>query len=118
LCTQKKQNKTNVRLFIFVFFVYTKKTVNTKKTVYTKKQNKQNKTISLFSPHPIISFAISLLETSHMAQIIVPQLPMILIQALSGRAGSISPLSFFPLVNDSRGGASLSSLALGDGRQQ
>ncbi len=92
-------------MFFFVFFcVHKKNSVHTKKQCTQKKQNKQNKTMCSFSPHPIISFAISLLETSNMAQIIVPQLPMSLIQALSGGVGSISPLSFFPLVVDSRGG--------------
>ncbi len=67
-------------LFFLFFFVYTKKNiVHTKKQCTQKKQNKQNKTICSFSPHPIISFAISILETSNMAQILVLQLPMSLI---------------------------------------
>jgi hypothetical protein len=91
---------------MYIFFLCTqKKTVYTQKnSVHKKNQNKQNKTIRSFSPHPIISFAISLLKTSSMGQIIVSQLPMSLIQASSGGAGSISPLSFFPLVVNSRGG--------------
>jgi hypothetical protein len=112
----QKNKKKQMSLF-YLFFVCTQKTVYTKKQCTQKKQNKQNKTICSFSPHPIMSFAFSLLETSNMGQIIVLQLPMSLIQALSGGAGSITPLSFFPLVLDLRGGPLSSSLALGDGRR-
>ncbi len=102
--TKNKKIKQIYVCFFCFFCVHEKKQCTQKKKCTQKKQNKQNKTICSFSPHPIISFAISLLETSNMAQIIVPQLPMSLIQASSGEAGSISPLSFFPLVVDLRGG--------------
>jgi hypothetical protein len=99
--------------FFCFFCVHKKNSVHKKKQCTQNKQNKQNKTICSFSPHPVISFVISLLETSNMAQIIVPQLPMSLIQALSGGAGSISPLSFFPLVVDLRGGGVVVVVGIG-----
>ncbi len=117
LCTHKKQNKTNTFVCFCFSCVHKKKQCTQKKQYTQKKQNKQNKTICSFFQHPIISSAISLLETSNMAQMIVPQLPMSLIQASSGKAGSISPLSFFALVVDLRGGVLSSSSASGDGRQ-